>query len=87
MTILTKLGTDNTVDIFWFLHMAWTKSVRETDGHSRKCGWNVGDMSASPQGEACELAGVIRALQAMPLSTRIRTRAYEENIRLRTKAS
>jgi hypothetical protein len=40
-------------------------------------------VSASPkQGEACELAGVTRAWQARPLSVRVRTRAYGENVPL-----
>ena len=53
--------------------------MREKYWHG--CERNAGDVSSSPeQGEACGLAEVARAWQAKPLSARIHTRAYGENI-------
>ena len=61
-----------------FLRMAWTKTGREKDEDSRKRGTQA--MQAPCSREACELAGMTRAQQARPLSARIHTRAYGENI-------
>ena len=59
-----------------FLHMAWTKSVREKGWRSPQA-WRTSDAS---EGEACELAEMPCERQATPLSARIRMRAYGEHI-------